>query len=86
MDILLWLILGAAAGWIASLIMGTDARQGWLMNIVLGIVGALVGGFIMNLFGQSGATGFNIYSLIVAVLGAVILVWLYGTFVGRRTI
>ena len=86
MDLILWLILGAAAGWIASLIMGTDARQGWLMNVILGIVGAFVGGFIMNLFGQSGANGFNIYSLIVAVIGAVVLVWLYGAFAGRRTI
>lgn len=86
MDLVLWLLLGAAAGWIASMIMGTDARQGWLMNIVLGIVGAFVGGFVMNLFGQSGATGFNIYSLIVAVIGAVLLVWIGGNFFGRRTV
>ena len=86
MDILLWIVLGAVAGWVASLIMGTDARQGWLMNVVLGIIGAFVGGFIMNLFGQTGATGFNLYSLIVAILGAVVLVWVGGAFFGRRTV
>jgi uncharacterized membrane protein YeaQ/YmgE (transglycosylase-associated protein family) len=86
MDFILFLALGAVAGWVASLIMGTDARQGWLMNIVLGIVGAFVGGFLMNLIGQPGASGFNLYSLIVAVIGAVILVWLGGMFLGRRTV
>ena len=66
--------MGAIAGWLASIIMGTDAEQGALMNIVLGIVGALVGGFIVSLVGLSGATGFNIYSLLVAIFGAVILI------------
>lgn len=75
MGIILWIILGAIAGWIASLIMKTDAQQGTLTDIVLGILGAVVGGFVMNLLGQSGATGFNIYSLIVSVIGAVILIW-----------
>ncbi len=68
--------MGALAGWIASIIMGTDAQQGALMNIVLGIVGALVGGFIVNLIGFQGASGFNIYSILVAVFGAVVLIWL----------
>ena len=76
MNILLWLILGAAAGWIADLIM--KSTNGLVVDIILGIVGALVGGFIMNLLGQSGVTGFNIYSLVVAVIGAVILI-----FIGR---
>ena len=86
MDFLLFIILGAVAGWIASLIMGTNARQGWLMNIILGIVGAFVGGFVMNLLGQPGASGFNLYSLLVAIGGAVILVWLGSMLFGRRTI
>ncbi len=76
MSILLWIILGALAGWIASLIVGTDAQQGAIMNIVLGILGALVGGFLMNLLGFSSITGFNVWSLVVATLGAVVLVWL----------
>jgi uncharacterized membrane protein YeaQ/YmgE (transglycosylase-associated protein family) len=72
MEILLWIILGALAGWIAGLIM--KSSHGVIEDIVLGIIGAFVGGFLMNQFGQSGITGFNFYSLFVAVLGAVILI------------
>lgn len=75
MNVLLWIVFGGLAGWIASLFMGTDARQGAIANILLGIVGGLVGGLIMNFVGAPGVTGFNIYSLIVAVLGAVSLIW-----------
>jgi len=78
MGIVLWIVFGALAGWIASMIMGTDERQGALMNIVLGIVGAISGGLIFNFFGQAGVTGFNIYSLIVAILGAVLVTWIVG--------
>jgi uncharacterized membrane protein YeaQ/YmgE (transglycosylase-associated protein family) len=74
MNILLMIVLGAVAGWIASMIMKTDAQQGTLMDIVLGILGAVVGGVLMNLIGLSGATGFNIYSLVVAVIGAMALI------------
>lgn len=73
MGIILWIIFGALAGWIASLIMKTDAQQGAIANIVVGIVGAFIGGFVFNLFGDNDVTGFNIYSLVVAVVGAVIL-------------
>ncbi|HYF05151.1 MAG TPA: GlsB/YeaQ/YmgE family stress response membrane protein [Patescibacteria group bacterium] len=76
MGILLWIIFGALAGWIASLIMGTDARQGTGMNIIVGIVGAVLGGLLMRLIGQAGVTGFNLYSFIVSVLGAIILIGL----------
>jgi uncharacterized membrane protein YeaQ/YmgE (transglycosylase-associated protein family) len=74
MNILLLLLLGLIAGWISSIIMRTDATQGPLMDIVLGIVGAFVGGFVVNLFGQPGVTGFNLYSILVAVVGAVVLI------------
>lgn len=74
MNIILWVIFGGIAGWIASLIMSTNSQQGMLMDIVLGIVGAVVGGFIANLFGAPGVTGFNIYSLVVAVIGAAVLI------------
>jgi len=77
MDFIVWIIFGALAGWIASMIMKTDAEQGPLMNIIVGIVGAAIGGFLMNMFGQSGVTGFNFYSLFVAILGAVVLLWIY---------
>lgn len=73
MGIILWLIFGALAGWIASKIMKTDAQQGVFANIVVGILGAFIGGFVFSLLGGQEVTGFNIYSLIVAVLGAVIL-------------
>jgi uncharacterized membrane protein YeaQ/YmgE (transglycosylase-associated protein family) len=74
MNIILWLLLGLIAGWLASVIMKTDRSQGTMMDIIFGIVGALVGGFVMNFLGQPGVTGFNIYSLIVATVGAVILI------------
>ena len=74
MNIILWLILGLIAGWLASVIMKTDRSQGTFMDIIFGIVGALVGGFVMSFFGQPGVTGFNIYSLVVATLGAIILI------------
>lgn len=73
MNILLWIILGALAGWIASLIVRTNGQQGILMDIVVGIVGAFLGGFVFNLFGATGVSGFNIYSIIVAIIGAIIL-------------
>lgn len=84
MGILAWLILGALAGWIASLIMKTDAQQGMVANIIVGIVGALLGGFVFGLFGGSSVTGFNLYSLLVAVVGAVILLALYKAMTGRK--
>ncbi len=72
MGILLWIIFGAIVGWVASLLMGTN--EGLLLNIVLGIVGAVIGGWIMSFLGQTGITGFNLYSMMVAVLGSVILI------------
>jgi uncharacterized membrane protein YeaQ/YmgE (transglycosylase-associated protein family) len=76
MGIILWIIFGALVGWIASMIMGTDAEQGAFLNIVVGIVGAVIGGFVMSLLGEGGVSGFNLYSFIVALIGAVILIWI----------
>jgi len=78
MNILLWILFGALAGWIASMIMGTDARMGGFANIIVGIIGALIGGFIMNSFGAPGVTGFNLASLVVATLGSIVLLFLTG--------
>ncbi|HEX6386567.1 MAG TPA: GlsB/YeaQ/YmgE family stress response membrane protein [Anaerolineae bacterium] len=78
MNIIVWIIIGGLAGWIASMIMGRDAQMGAVANIVVGIVGALIGGFIMNQFGAAGTTGFNLYSLLVAILGAVVLLFIVG--------
>ncbi|MBX4205957.1 GlsB/YeaQ/YmgE family stress response membrane protein [Candidatus Microgenomates bacterium] len=74
MGVLLWILLGAISGWIASLVMRTNANQGMFMDIILGIIGALVGGLIFNFFGAPGVTGFNIYSMVVSVVGAVVLI------------
>ncbi len=76
MDILLWIVFGALAGWIASIIMKSDAKMGALANIIVGILGAGIGGFLFNTFGASGVTGFNIASLLVAVIGSVVLLFL----------
>lgn len=76
MDLLLWIIVGGVSGWLASIVMKTNSSQGMLMDIVLGIVGAFVGGFIMGLFGTPGVTGFNLWSVLVSTLGAIVLIWI----------
>lgn len=76
MGIIAWIILGGVAGWIASMLMHTDASQGIFLNIIVGIVGAFIGGFAFNFFGATGVTGFNFYSLLVATIGAVVLLYL----------
>lgn len=80
MGLILEIILGAIAGWIASAI--TRSGIGIWMDILLGIVGAVVGGFIMSFFGAPGVTGFNFYSLFVAVLGAIVLIGIGRLFSG----
>lgn len=76
MGILSWIIFGGLAGWIASLIMKTDKKMGLLANIAVGIVGAMIGGFLMSIINKTGVTGFNLYSFLVAVLGAVVLLFI----------
>jgi len=76
MSIILWILLGGVAGWIASLFMGTDASQGIFLNIIVGVVGASLGGFLFSFFGAAGVTGFNLYSLLVAIVGAALLLWI----------
>lgn len=73
MGIIIWIVFGGIVGWIGSLIMGTDGQQGIILNVVVGIVGAVLGGYIMSLFGEGGVTGFNLYSFMVALGGAVVL-------------
>lgn len=81
---LAWLIVGAVAGWLASLVMKTNRQQGLLMDIVVGIVGAFIGGFLFNQFGTAGMTGFNIWSIFVAFTGAVVLLALIRLLNGQR--
>jgi uncharacterized membrane protein YeaQ/YmgE (transglycosylase-associated protein family) len=84
MNIIGWLIIGGLAGWIASMIAGTDARQGWLMNIVVGVLGAFVGGFLYSLlFNVDFGAGFDLLTLVVATLGAVILLFVYKAVTGN---
>lgn len=80
MGIISWIILGALAGWLASIITGRNSQMGCLANIIVGIVGAIIGGFLMSFIGGSGVTGFNLYSFIVAVVGAVVLLLIVGLF------
>lgn len=80
MELIAFLVLGGIAGWIASLVMGTDASQGIFLNIVVGVVGAFIGGMLFNAFGNAGVTGLNVYSLVVSVLGAVVLLFIVRLF------
>jgi uncharacterized membrane protein YeaQ/YmgE (transglycosylase-associated protein family) len=73
MGILGWIIIGIVAGWIAEQV--TKSNMGVLMNLVVGVVGAFVGGFLFSLVGGSGVTGFNVWSLVVATVGAIALLY-----------
>ena len=82
MSIIAWLVLGGIAGFIASKIIDSTG-QGLLIDIVLGIVGAIVGGYVFSLLGATPITGFNLYSMFVAIVGAVIVLALYHAVTGR---
>jgi len=74
------IIIGALAGWVASMIMKTDASMGALANIVVGILGAIIGNLLLPVFGVSGTTGFSLWSFVVALLGAIILLFIVRMF------
>lgn len=82
MGIFTWLIIGLIAGIIAKVVMGD--KFGWIVTIILGIVGAFVGGWVSGLFGGPGVTGFNLTSIIVAAVGAIIVLFVYGLVARRR--
>ena len=86
MSIIAWLILGLVAGFIGSKIVNSSG-EGLLLDIVLGVVGAIVGGFLFSLVGAAPVTGFNIYSLVVAVIGSIVVLVIYHAITGRsRTV
>ncbi|MCJ2101807.1 GlsB/YeaQ/YmgE family stress response membrane protein [Methylobacterium sp. E-046] len=85
MSLLAWTVLGLIAGFIGSKIVN-NTGQGLFVDILLGVVGAVVGGFLFNQFGQPGVSGVNLYSLLVAVVGAVIVLWIYHALAGRRRV
>jgi uncharacterized membrane protein YeaQ/YmgE (transglycosylase-associated protein family) len=85
MTIIGWLVLGLIAGFIASKIVNKTG-EGLVVDIILGIVGAFVGGFIFQQFGSAGVTGFNLYSMFVAVIGAIVVLLLYHLVIRRRAV
>jgi uncharacterized membrane protein YeaQ/YmgE (transglycosylase-associated protein family) len=84
MSIIGWLILGLIAGFIASKIVNKQG-EGVILDIVLGIIGAIVGGFLFSQLGAAPVTGFNLYSMFVAVIGAIVVLLIYHAIAGRRT-
>ncbi len=85
MSIIVWIVFGLIAGFIASRIVNKSG-DGLIVDILLGVVGAVVGGYVFTFFGADGVTGFNIYSMVVAVVGAVIVLVIYHAIAGRRAI
>ena len=85
MSVLAWIVLGLIAGFIASMIVNRRGGS-MVLDLLLGVVGAFVGGFLFTRFGAAGVTGLNIYSIIVAIIGAVVVLFIYHALVGRRTL
>ena len=83
MSIIAWLILGLIAGFIASKVVNKSG-EGLILDLVLGIVGAVVGGYLFTAFGAAPVTGLNLYSILVAVVGAVVVLVIYHAIMGRR--
>ena len=84
MSIIGWVILGGIAGWIASMITGRNDQMGCITNIAAGIVGAIVGGWLFSFFGGGEVTGLNLWSLLIAVVGAVVVLAIVNLIFGRR--
>ncbi len=82
--IITWVVVGGLAGWVASMITKTNESQGLLGNIVAGIIGGVVGGFLIGLLGGEGFTGFNVWSFLVALLGAVVVLFIWKAITGRK--
>lgn len=78
------LIIGGLAGWVASMIMKTDGSMGILLNIIVGVVGAVLGNLLLPVFGITGTTGFSIWSFVVALIGAIVLLFIVKLFTGNK--
>ncbi len=85
MGLISWIVVGLIAGLLAKWIMPGEGPGGLLITLILGMAGASVGGFVVNLLGGAGATGFKVWSILVATFGAIILLFLYGL-IARRTV
>lgn len=84
MGLLAWIVVGLIAGWLAKIISPGPERGGLLMTLIIGVIGALVGGALFNLFGRTGATGITPYSILVATVGAVVFLWVWKMLAARR--
>ena len=85
MSIIGWIVLGLISGFIASKIV-IKQGEGFVLDIVLGVIGAIVGGYLFAFFGAQGVNGLNIYSMFVAVVGAIVVLFIYHAFASRRTV
>ncbi len=85
MGVLSWIVVGLIAGALGKLIMPGDDPGGFIVTTLIGMAGALVGGFVVSILGGAGATGFNIWSILVATLGSIILLAIYRALVSRRS-
>jgi uncharacterized membrane protein YeaQ/YmgE (transglycosylase-associated protein family) len=85
MSILAWIVLGLIAGFIASKLVNKTGGS-LVLDLLLGVVGAFVGGFLFTRFGAAGVTGLNLYSILVAIIGAVVVLFIYHAIAGRRTL
>lgn len=84
MSFISWLVVGLLAGWIGSMVVNRGRGEGLIMDILLGVVGAFVGGYLFNMFGHSGVTGINLYSIFVAAVGAAVVLFVYHAIFRRR--
>jgi uncharacterized membrane protein YeaQ/YmgE (transglycosylase-associated protein family) len=84
MSVIGWIILGLIAGFIASKIVNRSG-EGLILDIILGIVGAVVGGWLFSFFGAEGVSGLNLYSMVVAIIGAIVVLFIYHAITGQRT-
>lgn len=83
--VIVWIVVGGLAGWVASKVMKTDENQGLVGNIVVGVLGGLLGGFLVGMLGGEGFTGFNPWSFLVALFGSIVLIFLWGLIRGGRS-
>jgi uncharacterized membrane protein YeaQ/YmgE (transglycosylase-associated protein family) len=83
MGIISWIVVGLIAGALAKLVLPGDDPGGIIVTAVIGMVGAVVGGFVIGIFGGTGATGFNVWSILVATVGAIVLLLIYRVIVGQ---
>lgn len=86
MGVLAWIVVGLIAGWLAKMISPGPERTGLLATLVIGVIGAIVGGWLFNAFGRAGASGVDLYSIIVATLGAVVFLFIWKTVRGSRPV